>query len=160
MEKAAGGVQSALSGLAEAATADIEDQGWASIKRAQPIIEQWVSAGVPAGAHAQRTAGVGVLSADRVCACADRWQREPSRKRAHGGWVYPRMIRRCLMCPVRPYAPWSKMPASMKATAVTTVREVSRWYTRSPKERAYRSGQDRDSRDPGWYIFTFFQGSS
>jgi len=40
--------QSALSDLAEAATADIEDQGWASIKRAQPIIEQWVSAGVPA----------------------------------------------------------------------------------------------------------------
>jgi hypothetical protein len=67
MEKAAGGVQSALSGLAEAATADIEDQGWASIKRAQPIIEQWVSAGVPAGARAQRTAGVGVLS-QIVCA--------------------------------------------------------------------------------------------
>jgi hypothetical protein len=40
--------QSALSDLAEAATADIEDQGWASIKRAQPIIEQWVSEGVPA----------------------------------------------------------------------------------------------------------------
>jgi len=38
------GSQSALSDLADVATADMEDQGWAAIKRAQPLIEQWVGA--------------------------------------------------------------------------------------------------------------------
>lgn len=161
--------QSALSDLAEAATADIEDQGWASIKRAQPIIEQWVSAGVPApricmrGHRLSERARGGLLkllAADRLCACVDRWQREPNRTRAHGGWVCPRTIRRCLMRRVRLYAPWSKMSAAWKAKVVTTVREVWRWRTRSPQRGHVGAGHDRDSRDPGLYMFTFFQGSS